>query len=87
MMLYPANTMADIASDPQLKSRRFWQEVEHPELEANIVYPGSFVKGSESPCYIRRRAPLIGEHNEEIYHGELNYSRDELIALKQAKVI
>jgi hypothetical protein len=36
---------------------------------------------------MRRRAPLIGEHNEEIYHGELGISKEQLIALKNTGVI
>ena len=87
MMLFPVNNMKDIVSDPQLKSRNFWQEVEHPELGVKITYPGSFVKTSGLPCYIRHRAPLIGEHNREIFEGELGLSKDDMIVLKQAEVI
>ncbi len=85
MMLYPVNNMKDILEDPQLAARGFWQEVEHPELGARIIYPGNFAQGS--PCYIRRRAPLIGEHNIEVYEGELKYTREDLLVLKQAGVI
>jgi formyl-CoA transferase len=42
---------------------------------------------SEARCTIRRRAPLIGEHNQEIYKGELGLSDEELGILKQAAVI
>jgi formyl-CoA transferase len=34
-----------------------------------------------------RRAPLIGEHNEEVYINELGLSKEELLTLKQAGVI
>jgi crotonobetainyl-CoA:carnitine CoA-transferase CaiB-like acyl-CoA transferase len=71
----------------QLNIRDYWEEVEHPELDAAITYPGAFVKMTEAPCRIRRRAPLIGEHNEEIYLRELGFSVKELLVLKQAKVI
>ena len=36
---------------------------------------------------IRRRAPLIGEHNREIYCGELGLSEEELEMLKEVGVI
>lgn len=87
MMLYPVNNMKDVAADEQLKTRNFWQEVEHPELGTKIKYPGSYAKGTFSAADIRRRAPLIGEHNLEIYEGELKLSRDEILTLAQAKVI
>ena len=36
---------------------------------------------------IRRRAPLIGEHNLEIYEKELGLSRQQLTVLKESGVI
>ena len=86
IMLYPVASPKDIAENQQLAAREFWEEVEHPELEASITYPGAFLKATETPCNIRRRAPLIGEHNEEVY-GELGISREELLILKQGNII
>ncbi len=82
MMLYPVDTIAEIMVDPQLEAREFWQKVEHPELGRSLTYPGAAVKLSETPLSITRRAPLIGEHNIEIYEGELGLSREELGVLK-----
>ena len=76
-----------MAEYEQLRVRDYWEDVEHPELDAVITYPGAFAKISEAPCAVRRRAPLIGEHNEEVYTKELGFSREELLALKQAKII
>jgi hypothetical protein len=36
---------------------------------------------------MRRRAPLIGEHNEDIYINELGLASKEMLTLKQAAVI
>ncbi len=87
IMLYPVATTADMLDDVQLASRGFWVEVEHLELGTTITYPGPFAKTSELPPRISRRAPLIGEHNQEIYEKELGISREKLIILKQAQVI
>lgn len=87
MLGYPVATVEEISSDPQLKARGFWQEVDHPELGAALAYPGGFAKFSEAPCRVWRRAPLIGEHNEEIYCGELGLKRQELEKLKEQGVI
>ena len=62
-------------------------EKEHPELGDTITYPGAFAKFNNNPIEIRRRAPLIGEYNQEIYEEELGMSREQLILLKQAGVI
>lgn len=86
MMFCPVNTIREIAGDPQLKERGFWQQVEHPELAAGIEYPGSFIRSAAGPD-IRRRAPLIGEHNMDIYSRELGFSQAEIAGLKQAGVI
>ncbi len=87
IQLYPLLTPQDMLEFEQLKIRGYWEKVEHPELNTFIPYPGAFVKITEAPCRIRRRAPLIGEHNEEIYIRELGFSKRELCILKQTKVI
>jgi len=87
ILLYPVNTAADILDSPQLAARDFWREIEHPELGVTITYPGPFANASGTPLRLSRRAPLIGEHNAEIYCGELGLSREELVILKQAGVI
>jgi crotonobetainyl-CoA:carnitine CoA-transferase CaiB-like acyl-CoA transferase len=85
--VYPVSTPADMLADKQLAARHFWVEVEHPELGTTITYPGAFAATTEAPPHITRRAPLIGEHNQDIYEGELGISGDKLVVLKQAMVI
>lgn len=87
IMLAPVSSSKDIIENTQLKTRGFWVDVEHHELGSTIRYPGAFVKASETPCVIKCRAPLIGEHNLEVYEGELGLSRAEICALKQAGII
>ncbi|MFC2003508.1 CaiB/BaiF CoA transferase family protein [Chloroflexota bacterium] len=87
IMLFPVCSPKDIVENEQLQSRGFWLEVEHPEKDARIKYPGFFIKASETPCQLRDRAPLLGEHNSEVYVGELGLSTQELVRLKENKVI
>jgi benzylsuccinate CoA-transferase BbsE subunit len=87
IQLYPVFTPKDMVGFPQLDAREYWQQVEHPELGTTITYPGEFTKLADGSCKIRRRAPLIGEHNEEIYTKELGLSKEDLALLKQAKTI
>jgi crotonobetainyl-CoA:carnitine CoA-transferase CaiB-like acyl-CoA transferase len=61
--------------------------VEHPELGRTFVYPGEPAIYNGSPWRISRRAPLIGEHNEEILCDELGLSRSELSILAENHVI
>ncbi|MFC1965591.1 CaiB/BaiF CoA transferase family protein, partial [Chloroflexota bacterium] len=84
-MLYPVSTSKDILENAQLAARGFWVELAHPELGTTITYPGAFAKASEAPPKISRRAPLIGEHNQEIYN-ELGLSSGRFVKLKEAEV-
>lgn len=77
----------DLAQSPQLQARGFWEKVEHPELGDTVTYPGFPVKISGFPYRVERRAPLIGEHNQEIYEKELGLSREQLVILKSQGVI
>ena len=76
-----------LLDDPHLHDRGFWKEVEHPELGRTFTYPGEAAIYNGSPWRISRRAPLIGEHNTEIYCGELGLSRGELCVLAENRVI
>ena len=87
IMACAVSDTADICHDRHLQARDFWVEIEHPELGQSITYNGPFIKLSEAPMKTFRRAPLIGEHNEEIYEKELGLSREELIRLCEAGVI
>ena len=42
---------------------------------------------SGSACEIRRKAPLIGEHNHEVYVKELGISEKDMLMLKQGGII
>jgi len=86
IMLYPVYSATEIYQDVQLKARDFWEGVYHPEVDETLTYPGSFVRFAEDRPKIYRRAPLIGEHNEEVY-GELGLSREDLAILKQTSII
>ena len=87
VQLYPVSTPADMIESPQLEARGLFQELEHPELGTSITYAGPTTGYSESQPRISRRAPLIGEHNRDIYREELGISEDKLLELTQAGVI
>ncbi len=87
LFLAPVNDAGELLENPQLNSRSFWVQLPHPELDDVITYPGPFVKLNEASIVYRRRAPLIGEHNHEIYGGELKIDLEELSVLKERGVI
>jgi len=88
IILAPVYTVEDICGSEHLRARNFWVKVKHDELKSTLLYCGLLNNGfSKTPGRIRRRAPLIGEHNLDIYEGELGFSREEICILKNAGVI
>ncbi len=76
-----------LLEDAHLHDRNFWKQVEHPELGRSFIYPGEAAIYNDSPWRISRRAPLIGEHNAEIYCDELGLTPGKLMVLAESRVI
>ena len=87
LLLAPVSTAELALQSPQLQAREFFVEISHPELGGTLTYPGAFAKMSAWAPRISRRAPHIGEHNEEIYCGELGVSKEMLAVFRQAGVV
>ncbi len=60
------STPEDLAKNPQLAARKWYQEVEQPNLNGSITYPGPPYRLSEAPWRIARRPPFLGEHTAEV---------------------
>jgi len=75
----------EVLADPHLRQRGFITELEHPR-RGKYPMPGNPVRMSDSPTEVRR-APLLGEHNDEIYGKALGMSKDELDTLRRDGVI
>ncbi|MFH1931524.1 MAG: CoA transferase [Pseudomonadota bacterium] len=87
LQLSMVSTIEDLLGNPQLKALGYFVDVKHDELGDILSYPGAPYHLSETPWRIRKRAPLIGEHNEEIYEKELGLLNTELMDLKEKGVI
>jgi benzylsuccinate CoA-transferase BbsE subunit len=84
--VYPVASPEEVCGSAQLRERDYWVDLRHDDLGYNMTYPGVCVRLSEGTCRLKRRAPLIGEHNDEVY-GEIGLSRGELAALIEAGVV
>ena len=78
-------TPEDLLTDPQYQAREFWADIDHP-VAGKQTYPGAPVKMTETE-WRNRRAPLLGEHNLEIYCGRLGYTKDDLVRLRASGII
>jgi crotonobetainyl-CoA:carnitine CoA-transferase CaiB-like acyl-CoA transferase len=87
MLVAPVASAKDISEDVQLKARHYWTELYHPELGKNLPYGGPYISISGNPIHYRMRAPTVGEHNREIYGGELGLKEEYLLKMTQKGVI
>ena len=81
-----AQDAGDLFECPQLTAREFFVEVNHP-VAGKAKYAGLAPKLSESEFQVGRPAPLLGQHNVEIYCQRLGYSSQELVSLRATGVI
>ncbi len=81
-----AQDAGDMVACPHLDARGFYHEVDHP-VAGTATYPGMAAALSDRPQRAPSPAPLLGQHNAEIFCGELGLGGEELAALRYAGVI
>ncbi len=79
-------TVEDLVASKQLQARGFFVEVEHPEM-GKVKCPTASYRFSKTPLRFVRPAPLLGEHNEEVFGKRLGYTREELSRMRGAGII
>jgi len=72
--------IAELAHDPHLKERGFFEELSHPEAGTHR-YPGVSWRMSRTPGRLRLPAPCFGEHNRYVFGELLGMSDEELSRL------
>jgi crotonobetainyl-CoA:carnitine CoA-transferase CaiB-like acyl-CoA transferase len=81
-----AQDAGDFADCPHLEARNFFVDVDHP-VAGQAKYPGMAVRLPGEDITASQPAPLLGQHNSEIFCQELGYSAQDLISLRQQGVI
>jgi crotonobetainyl-CoA:carnitine CoA-transferase CaiB-like acyl-CoA transferase len=81
----PVNTVADLLASPHLEARGFFREVEHP-VAGTMRYPGPPARMPATPPEVRA-APMLGQHNAEVYGELLGVSARDLSRLAAAGVV
>jgi crotonobetainyl-CoA:carnitine CoA-transferase CaiB-like acyl-CoA transferase len=82
----PIYSIEDIVKDPQYAARETITRVPHPKL-GSILMQNVITRLTETPGRIDHPGPELGEHNEEIYVGELGLSKAEVAGLEGAGII
>jgi formyl-CoA transferase len=81
----PILSMKEIAEEPSLRATGTVVEVDHPK-RGKYLTVGNPIKMSDSTCEVTR-APLLGEHTEEILGKVLGYSANEIADIKVSGAI
>ena len=78
--------MPHLVDNAHLHARNFFVQAEHP-VAGPLLFPGAPFKMSDTPWRLRQPAPLLGEHNEDIYIGLLGHCHEELTEWQAAHII
>ncbi len=82
----PINDIAALMLDPHVLARQMLVELHHPTAGALMV-PGTPLKFSATPASVHQRAPLLGEHTQEVLKRWLGVGDVEIKALAADKAI
>lgn len=75
----------ELAHDPHLRERGFFEELSHPEAGTHL-YPGVSWKMTRAPGRLRLPAPCFGEHNRYVFEELLGMSHGEILGLAEEGV-
>jgi CoA:oxalate CoA-transferase len=78
-------TVEDLFTSRQLVAREFFQNIDHPSA-GKAMYPGAPFR-LQGNSWRHGRAPLLGEHNGDIYGSRLGLSTADLARLRGAGTI
>jgi crotonobetainyl-CoA:carnitine CoA-transferase CaiB-like acyl-CoA transferase len=72
--------------DPHIRAAGLIEEVAFPGLDSTLPLAPTPIELSETPGAYRRRAPLVGEHTDEILTS-LGYTAAEIATLREERVV
>jgi crotonobetainyl-CoA:carnitine CoA-transferase CaiB-like acyl-CoA transferase len=74
----PVYELDEVLNDAQVRARNLLEEKEYPGGAKPVPVAGTPVRLSETPGEVRRRAPTLGEHTDEVL-TELGFTADEIV--------
>lgn len=78
--------LGEVFDDPQVQARKLLKFMDYPGSEKAVPVANTPVQLSETPGTVRHRAPLLGEHSEEIL-SNLGFNAVEIAAFRRAGAI
>ena len=82
----PVLDLGQVLEDPQVKARELLKYMEYPGAPKPVPMADTAVRLSVTPGGVQHRAPMLGEHTDEVL-AELGYSTTGIKALRQDEVV
>jgi len=82
----PILNTGEVLEDPQVHARQLLRYVDYPGAPKPVPLADTAVRLSATPGGIRDRAPLLGEHTDQVL-GQLGYDANDIARLREAEVV
>ena len=82
----PVLTIDEVMVNEHFLARDYFTDIQHPDL-GTLTYTGLPFGLSDAQLVDARAAPLLGQHNDEIFSGILGIEGEERMRLKESGVI
>jgi crotonobetainyl-CoA:carnitine CoA-transferase CaiB-like acyl-CoA transferase len=86
LLAAPVNPAPAVLADPQIAAREYFVAIDRAVVGTHL-YPGAVARLTETPLDASRPAPLLGEHNGEVFRRLLGMNDAEVTALANDGVI
>jgi crotonobetainyl-CoA:carnitine CoA-transferase CaiB-like acyl-CoA transferase len=82
----PVLNLDQVLDDPQVKARGLLKYLDYPGAPRPVPLADTAVRLSATPGGIRHRAPMLGEHTDEVLQ-EIGYAQEEIRQLRKTEVV
>jgi crotonobetainyl-CoA:carnitine CoA-transferase CaiB-like acyl-CoA transferase len=86
VLVAPVNSAPAVMADPQIQSREYFVAIERAVVGTHL-YPGAVARLPDTPLRADTPAPLLGEHNRQVFAELLAMTEDEITELERIGVI
>jgi len=82
----PVNSASAVMADPQIQSREYFVAIDRAVVGTHL-YPGAVARIPDTPPRADTPAPLLGEHNRQVFAELLGMNDDDIAELERSGVI
>jgi crotonobetainyl-CoA:carnitine CoA-transferase CaiB-like acyl-CoA transferase len=82
----PMHSTREVLDDPHVQAMGYLQRVPFPGASVDVPIIETPFRMSATPGTIRRRAPLLGEHTDEVL-GEIGYDNAQIAGLRDRSIV